>query len=176
MRPIRIGILGGGQLGRMLAIAARPLGMAVTIVDPSPDCPAACVADEHIIAPFTDEAAIAQLAAKCDVLTVEIEHVNAEALSRVEHRVVVQPPSKTVAMIQDKFVQKTFFRAAGVPLGEFRPVASVADVLAAAAGVRKYYASAKCPIQRPPTGFWVPSYAKSATPCLRWKRQCSCAE
>ena len=132
MKPICIGILGGGQLGRMLAIAARPLGMRVVIVDPSGECPAACVADEHIVAPFTDNAAIELLASKCDVITVEIEHVNADALSRVEGHCVVQPPSKTVAMIQDKFVQKEYFRAAGVPLGEFSQVFSPADVVAAA--------------------------------------------
>ena len=133
MHPVRVGILGGGQLGRMLAIAARPLGMRVIIVDPSPSCPAACVADEHIVAPFTDASAIAELASKSDVITVEIEHVNAEALAAVEDRVTVQPPPKTVAMIQDKFAQKEFFRAAGVPLGEFKSVASAADVLSAAA-------------------------------------------
>lgn len=153
MHPVRVGILGGGQLGRMLAIAARPLGMRVIIVDPSPSCPAACVADEHIVAPFTDASAIAELASKSDVITVEIEHVNAEALAAVEDRVTVQPPPKTVAMIQDKFAQKEFFRAAGVPLGEFKSVASAADVISAAAEASRPHVHGAPQLRVPPLNF-----------------------
>jgi phosphoribosylaminoimidazole carboxylase len=130
----KVGILGGGQLGRMLAIAARPLGVRVVIVDPNPDCPAACVADEHIVASFTDEQAVAALAAKCEVITVEIEHVNVDALAKVPPGVVVQPPAQVIALIQDKLTQKQHFRRAGVAMGEFREVSStVADVVTAAA-------------------------------------------
>jgi phosphoribosylaminoimidazole carboxylase len=131
--PLTIGILGGGQLGRMLAVAARPLGLRVVIVDPSTDCPAACVADEHIVAPFTDARAIDALAAKCDVLTCEIEHVNTDALAAVETRVVVQPPSRIVALIQDKLVQKQHFQRAGVAMGDFRPVIASLESVAEAA-------------------------------------------
>ncbi len=112
----------------------RPLGLRVIIVDPSKNCPAACVADEHIIAPFTDGAAIDALAAKCDFVTVEIEHVNTDALAKAETRVVVQPPARIIALIQDKLTQKQHFQRAGVAMGEFRGVASnPADIAAAAA-------------------------------------------
>jgi len=120
-------------LGRMLAAAARPLGIATTIVDPDPACPAAAVADSHIVAPFTDAAALRALAASVDVVTVEIEHVNAEELIALEaagH--AVHPSGRTVALIQDKLAQKQAMAAAGVPLGDFRPVDSPADIIAAA--------------------------------------------
>jgi phosphoribosylaminoimidazole carboxylase (NCAIR synthetase) len=92
------------------------------------------VADEQIVGSFTDPAMIKELAAKCDVLTVEIEHVNAEALAAAAAAAgkPVHPSPSTVALIQDKLRQKEAMRARGVPVGDFRPVASAADVLAAA--------------------------------------------
>ena len=127
-----LGILGGGQLGRMLALAARPLGVHVIIVDPSPDCPAGGVADNHIVGSFTDATVIARLAESCDVVTIEIEHVSADGLERVAGTVAVQPPPATIRLIQDKLAQKELMQAAGVPVGDFCAVDSPAAIAAAA--------------------------------------------
>ena len=78
-----LGVVGGGQLGRMLAEAAAPLGVEVVVLDPTPDCPAAPVARDQIVADFDDEAGIRELAARADVLTFEIELADQEALGRV---------------------------------------------------------------------------------------------
>jgi phosphoribosylaminoimidazole carboxylase PurK protein len=136
MEPVgrTVGILGGGQLGRMLALAARPLGVNVVVVDPSPVCPASSVASEHIVGSFTDPAVIAQLAKKCDVVTIEIEHVDAAALADVRAAVPVEPSPSTVALVQDKFRQKETLAGAGVAVGPYRAVASPADVAALGAG------------------------------------------
>lgn len=129
-----VGILGGGQLGRMLALAARPLGIKTIVVDPSVNCPAGVAADEHIVGSFTDAAVIAQLAKKCDVVTIEIEHVNAASLAVVSESVAVEPAPSTVALMQDKYEQKLKLAGAGVKCGPFRTVSSAADVSALGAG------------------------------------------
>jgi phosphoribosylaminoimidazole carboxylase len=127
-----LGILGGGQLGRMLTEAAVRLGVRVIALDPTPSCPAAQVGAEQLVGSFTDAARVAELAARCDVLTVEIEHVNAAALRGLGARCRVEPAPETLALVQDKLLQKRAMRAAGVPLGDFVEVAAVEDVLRAA--------------------------------------------
>jgi 5-(carboxyamino)imidazole ribonucleotide synthase len=72
----KIGILGGGQLGKMMILEAKRLGFYVVTLDPSLDCAAHSISDEHIVKPFTDEKAIFELAGKADVITYEIEHIN----------------------------------------------------------------------------------------------------
>ena len=129
---LTLGILGGGQLGRMLALAARPLGVRTVVVDPSPRCPAAACADEHVIGSFTDASLIASLASRCDVLTVEIEHINAAALADAAARgAVVEPRPATIALLQDKLTQKTAL-ARVVRCGEFAGVGSEQELLALA--------------------------------------------
>ena len=123
----RLGILGGGQLGRMLALAARPLGIRTVVCDPTPNCPAACAADEHIVGSFTDAAVIESLS-NCDAVTIEIEHINTDALARLSERVVVEPDAHTISVIQDKLEQKLAMRRLGVPLGDFAEVADAAAV------------------------------------------------
>ncbi len=129
----RLGILGGGQLSRYLVLAAKELNVRVTILDPDASCSAHEFADEHIVGSFGDREAILSLAAKSDFLTIEIEHVNAAALAEVVASgaaCVVRPGPRTIALCQDKFEQKAFMRAAGVPCGEFEAVASPEDVRA----------------------------------------------
>ena len=132
-----LGILGGGQLGRMLTLAAHRLGVRVVVLDPTPDCPAAQAGAAQIVGAFTDAARVAELAARCDALTVEIEHVNADALRLAAAaaaggaRPAVEPAPETLALAQDKLLQKRAMRAAGVPLGDFVEVATVEDVLRA---------------------------------------------
>jgi phosphoribosylaminoimidazole carboxylase len=131
-RTANVGILGGGQLGRMLAIAAAPMGVRLRALDPNPVAPAsvAAVATEGS---FQSREDVLAFASDCDVVTVEIEHIDVAALEELEAMGVdVQPTSRTLAIIQDKFRQKEHFAAAGVPLGEFRSIADDAELAAAA--------------------------------------------
>jgi phosphoribosylaminoimidazole carboxylase len=115
-----IGILGGGQLGRMLAQDARRMGFRVVILDPDPDSPAGQMADQQIVGSFRDPAKIRELAAACDIITAEIEHVDTDALETLERESVrVQPSAATIRLIQDKYAQKAHFNAKAIPLPAF---------------------------------------------------------
>jgi phosphoribosylaminoimidazole carboxylase len=123
MKFATIGILGGGQLGRMMAFDAQRMGMRVVVLDPDPNAPAGQVANQHIGGSFRDPQKIAELAQACDVVTVEIEHVDADALEALEKQgVVVQPSARTIRLIQDKYAQKEHFNAMGIPLAPFMDV------------------------------------------------------
>ncbi|WP_254522910.1 5-(carboxyamino)imidazole ribonucleotide synthase [Natrinema caseinilyticum] len=125
-----IGVVGGGQLGRMLAEAAAPLGVEVVVLDPTPDCPAALVARDQIVAEFDDESGIRDLAGRADVLTFEIELADQDVLERIgeETGTPVHPKPSTLQTIHDKLVQKRQLRDAGVPVPPFREVTDAADV------------------------------------------------
>ena len=122
-RTAKVGILGGGQLGRMLAIAASPMGVQLHCLDPSDPAPAA-VASKHTIGSYQNRDDVIAFAKDCDVVTVEIEHIDTKALKELEDMGVdVQPTSATLSIIQDKYVQKEHFAKAGVPLGDFASIA-----------------------------------------------------
>jgi 5-(carboxyamino)imidazole ribonucleotide synthase len=123
-----IGILGGGQLGRMMTLAARVLGYHVIILDPDPNCAAAAVADRVIAAPFDDIAAATELANDCDVITVEIEKVGANAMAAASAIVPVRPGGHVLHIIQDRARQKRWLDERDVPLGPFW-VANTAEEL-----------------------------------------------
>jgi 5-(carboxyamino)imidazole ribonucleotide synthase len=108
-----VGVIGGGQLGRMLALAGLPLGIRCVVVEPGADPPAAPVADV-IRAPFDDADALAELARRCDAVTVELEHVPIDALAWLAERVVVRPSPAAVAVAQDRRAEKEAFAAAGI--------------------------------------------------------------
>jgi 5-(carboxyamino)imidazole ribonucleotide synthase len=127
-----IGILGGGQLGRMTAMAARTLGYFVHVLDPDPDCPAKSVADRCITAPFDDADAAADLARHCDVVTLEIEQIGVDALAAAARHVPVRPSASVLAVVQDRSTQKGWLRSRGHPIGEYADVASTADLFRAA--------------------------------------------
>lgn len=114
-----VGILGGGQLGRMLALTAGNLGIHIRTLDPAPNAPAS-VASEQVVGSFQDRQTILDFARGCDVVTVEIEHVNAEALEEVQSElgIDVQPSPETLKIIQDKFRQKQHFLRHGVPVAQ----------------------------------------------------------
>lgn len=115
-----IGIVGGGQLGRMLTDAAHKLGFLVTVLDPTPNSPAGQIADKQIIGSFADEEKIKELAKEVDYMTFEIESANAKALEELTTSgYPVNPSSKTLTIIKDKLRQKEFLRDAGIPVGEF---------------------------------------------------------
>ncbi|ELZ12652.1 phosphoribosylaminoimidazole carboxylase, ATPase subunit [Halovivax asiaticus JCM 14624] len=125
-----LGVVGGGQLGRMLGEAAAPLGVELVVLDPTPDCPAAPVARDQLIADFDDEEAIHQLAERSDVLTFEIELADQDALERVsaETGVPIHPKPSTLRTIHDKLVQKRELEDAGVPVPPFRAVEDADDI------------------------------------------------
>jgi 5-(carboxyamino)imidazole ribonucleotide synthase len=128
----RIGIVGGGQLGRMLTDAAKKLGFVVTVIDPTPHSPAGQVADKQIIAHFTDEEAIRQLAGESDFLTFEIELANAAILDELSEKgLQINPSAKTLSIIKDKLEQKKFLRKNGIPVADFVGVETVEDILVA---------------------------------------------
>lgn len=130
-----IGIFGGGQLGRLTAMAARGMGYRVRVLDPDPACPARFVVDECIEAGWDDTHEAANLARGCDVVTLEIEQVALASLDAAARYAPVRPGSKVLGVIQDRIVQKNWLRDHGFPLGEFRAVASLAELRAAIAEI-----------------------------------------
>ncbi|HUQ52434.1 MAG TPA: 5-(carboxyamino)imidazole ribonucleotide synthase [Gammaproteobacteria bacterium] len=128
-RP-RVGIVGAGQLGRMLALAGYPLGIDCTLLDTGDDSPGAQVAD-FVAGRLGDPAALAKLADKVDVLTLEIENVAVAALESLHGRIDVFPPPGAVAAAQDRLAEKTLFRSLGIPTAEFVTIDSEADAAAA---------------------------------------------
>lgn len=127
-----IGFLGGGQLGRMSAIAARSLGYAVHALDPDPLCPARAVVDRVVTGRFDDDGAALELARHCDVVTIEIEQVAAASLRAAMRHAPVRPGPGVLEVVRDRGRQKAWLRERGFPLGEYRVVGS-ADELEAAA-------------------------------------------
>lgn len=123
---MKLGILGGGQLGRMLALAAQPLGLRVLTLDPSLDAPARAVA-EHIPAEYDDPRALDRLA-EADVVTFEFENIPEISASRLSERVPVYPPPRALLTSQDRFVEKSTFRELGIATPEFRRVDSPKDL------------------------------------------------
>jgi 5-(carboxyamino)imidazole ribonucleotide synthase len=128
-----LGVVGGGQLGRMLAEAAAPLGVEVVVLDPTPECPASPVARDQIVGDFDDEAGVRELAARADHLTYEIELADPDLLEAVgeEYGVPVNPDPETLRTIQDKLVQKRALQDAGIPVPEFQQVDDREDLIAA---------------------------------------------
>jgi 5-(carboxyamino)imidazole ribonucleotide synthase len=130
--PYRIAIVGGGQLGKMTAQAAKQLGFHVTVLDPTPDSPASQVADSQVVAGFDDRDAIFSLVRAADVSTYEFEHIDSQALVDLEamgHAIFPRPG--LLRIIQDKLAQKRALQAAGIPVPPFRPVSSSGDIAAA---------------------------------------------
>ncbi|HET8724031.1 MAG TPA: 5-(carboxyamino)imidazole ribonucleotide synthase [Anaeromyxobacteraceae bacterium] len=127
-----IGFLGGGQLGRMSAMAARALGYRVAVLDPDPDCAAAAVADDVVVAPFDDPEAAGALADRSAVVTFEIERIGLPAARAAARRAPLRPGTDVLEVIQDRARQKRFLADQGVPLGPWAPAASAAEASAAA--------------------------------------------
>jgi phosphoribosylaminoimidazole carboxylase PurK protein len=120
-----IGILGGGQLGRMLTEAAIPLGKKVIVIDPGANSPASQVGATQIIAALQDEKAIHELSEKADVISIEIEHVNTLGLQKLwEKGIKISPYPSTISMIQDKLSQKHFLKTAGFPVADFMEIST----------------------------------------------------
>jgi len=114
-----IGIIGGGQLGRMLALAAAKLGYAVTVYCPEDNCPAAQVAGTHIQADYSDTDALTRFAQQVDVLTLEFENIPCEALDLAARHTVVAPGPESLRISQDRLVEKTYLSELGVDVAPF---------------------------------------------------------
>ena len=123
-----IGIFGGGQLGRMTAMAARAMGYRIVVLDPDPACPARFVVDGCIEAGWDDAREAANLARGCDVVTLEIEQIAAASMAAAAHFAPVRPSGAMLAIIQDRIEQKDWLRRNGFPLGEYRAVRSLDEL------------------------------------------------
>ena len=123
-----IGIIGGGQLGQMLALDAKQTGMKVIILDPTPNCPAGQCADEQIVAPYEDVAAIEELAAKSDVLTYEFENVDLQALKKVATTAYVPQGTHLLYTTKHRLREKTFLKEAGCQTAPFVAVKNEVDL------------------------------------------------
>lgn len=127
----KIGIIGGGQLGKMMILEAKKMGFTVTILDPTLHCPAHSISDEHIVAPFDDEKAIRLLASKSDVITYEFEHIGAEILEKLEAEgKEIYPTAKSLKIIQNKFSQKALLKQHNIPIPAFCEVKNKEEILA----------------------------------------------
>lgn len=104
-----LGVLGGGQLGRMFAQAAQSMGYRVAVLDPQDDCPAGEVADRQIVADYTDQHGLAQMAQLCAAVTTEFENVSAHSLDTLAQRIYTAPAAKGVSIAQDRVAEKQFF-------------------------------------------------------------------
>ena len=131
--PAVIGILGGGQLGRMLGLAARAMGYRIAVLDPDPDCPAASVAERVVVGSYDDVGAALRLAERSAVVTYELEHVAADVVAALEARLPVRPGHRPLTVTQDRLAERRFVEAAGVAVAPWREVRS-ADEARAAAG------------------------------------------
>ena len=123
--PIAIGIIGGGQLGKMIAQEAKRMSLKVVILDPSHNCPASFVSDELIVADYKDESAIRKLAGMSDILTYEIELANSTTLKKLElENYPVYPSPETLRLIQNKYRQKSFLKENNISVTKFDLVRS----------------------------------------------------
>ncbi len=118
-RGATIGLIGGGQLGRMLAMAAARLGFRTVVLDPDANCPAAQVCNLHVIAAFDDPHGLQRLAETSDVITFEFENVDADAIDRLVGETPVHPSTAVLRISQDRLVEKRFLNDAGLATAPF---------------------------------------------------------
>jgi 5-(carboxyamino)imidazole ribonucleotide synthase len=131
MNARTLGILGGGQLGRMTALAARPLGFAVRVLDPDPQCAARPVVEHVEVGAFDDAAAAARLAQGCVAVTLEIEKIAPAALAAVEAHARLRPRARVVEIVQDRVRQRAWLVEHGFPCGPHRIATAPAELAAA---------------------------------------------
>ncbi len=126
-----LGVLGGGQLGRMFTMAARSMGYHVWVLDPDPDSPAGAIADRHLRAGYRDETALTDMGHNCAAITTEFENIPAETLRFLESRVPVRPGSRAVAVARDRILEKSFIREQGLATAPFFAVSKQSQLDAA---------------------------------------------
>jgi 5-(carboxyamino)imidazole ribonucleotide synthase len=131
-----IGILGGGQLGRMLTLEAKRMGYRVVVLEPFPNSPTGQIADEQIVAAYDDLRAIGELGARSDVVTYEFENIPLASVRALEaDRRLVDPNAAVLRITQERILEKTFVRECGIPTADFAPVRTAGDLAGAEAAV-----------------------------------------
>lgn len=126
--PAMLGMLGGGQLGRFFVIAAHEMGYQVTVLDPDKNSPAGKIADVHLCANYDDAEALKQMAETCQAVTTEFENVPAATLEQLAQTTTVRPAAQSVAIAQNRVLEKNFIRDAGLPVAPFVVVKQAADL------------------------------------------------
>lgn len=127
--PAKIGVIGGGQLGRMLAFEAKRIGYELITLDPKENSPTGQVCDKQIVGSLYDEEQIEKLVQSCDVVTYEFEHLNADVLCKLEAKgYKIYPSGSTLKKIQNKYTQKSVFKEAGLPVPKFVRVYNIEDI------------------------------------------------
>ena len=128
---LKLGIIGGGQLGKIMSQKAKKMGFQVTILDPVYNCPAAQVSDKHIMGDFHDKAKLEQLVQETDVTTFEIEHVDTSILKELyDHGHTIHPSPYVIELIQNKYEQKKLLDEHGIPVPKYKSVESEEDLAA----------------------------------------------
>ncbi|MBC1422803.1 5-(carboxyamino)imidazole ribonucleotide synthase [Listeria seeligeri] len=114
-----IGIIGGGQLGRMMALSAKAMGYRIIVLDPTEDCPAAQVSDEQIIADYDDKVALRELAEKAEVVTYEFENIDYDALKMTQDLVDVPQGAELLSITQDRILEKAYLESANINIAPY---------------------------------------------------------
>jgi 5-(carboxyamino)imidazole ribonucleotide synthase len=123
-----LGVLGGGQLGRMFTLAAHSMGYRVAVLDPDPHSPAGLIADQHIKADYRDHAALQMFGEECSAITTEFENISADSLEYLEKFCPVRPSPAAVRIAQDRIREKTFVREHGLDTAPFAAIYEVSDI------------------------------------------------
>ena len=123
-----LGMLGGGQLGRMFTLAAHSMGYRVTVLDPDPLSPAGAIADVHLKAAYQDREALQQLADTCAAVTTEFENVPADSLRWLASHCAVRPAGDAVAIAQDRIREKAFVRSCGIEVAPYAVIENISDI------------------------------------------------
>lgn len=124
---MKVGILGGGQLARMIALAGYPLGLKFVVLDPDPNAGASGLS-EHLHGAYDDQELLTQLAEKADVVTYEFENVPAHVAEFLSSHTTVYPPANALAVAQDRLIEKNFFKELGIGTAPYAPIDSLADL------------------------------------------------
>ena len=130
-----IGIIGGGQLGQMMTLAAKSMGFKVIVLDPQVDCPAGQVADDQIVAAYDDENQIIELAKRSDVVTYEFENVDATTIEKAQQLTQIPQGTKALRIAQDRVLEKQFLATEKLPHAAFKVVTSISDLTKAVAEI-----------------------------------------
>jgi len=127
--PARLGMLGGGQLGKFFVIAAQRLGYKVTVLDPDQESPAGKIADRHICSLFSDKTALDLLSKECEAISTEFENIPSDTIKYLEEKVRTHPNSNAISIVQRRVKEKQFIKEIGLPIGEYKPIESNESLL-----------------------------------------------
>lgn len=127
-----LGMLGGGQLGRMFTVAAQTMGYKVIVLDPDTNSPAGLIAEQHICASYNDESALQNMAEQCDAITTEFENIPADTLAFLEAKTTVHPSSAALSKTQNRIIEKQFISSTGIDVAPFKAIRTEDDIAAIA--------------------------------------------